>query len=410
MDFTVSEAAGELAGLARKILAEREEPWADLAAAGVLAAGLPAVLDGAGLGLLEQCSVLIELGRAACDVPYLASVVLGAGAITAFGTARQQERWALPAGQGLVVLTAALEDDPAGTPARAGRSPDGSWVVSGAKTAVPHAPGASLFLVPAASADGELVFLVRPSDAGVSVEPQRLTSFAPAGRLVLDGVALGDDRVLGPGEPVADWLVARGTVGVCATQAGVLERALELTAGHARTRVQFGRPIGSFQAVAQRLADCFIEVEAVGLTMWQAAWLLSEGLPAEVEVATAKFWAAEAGHRVAHTAVHVHGGLGIDVSYPVHRYFAAAKGNEFALGGATAQLRRIGAALARLPAPQDHWSAACGPRTPAGRRGQGQSGSHGWLGAPRLQGCGAGVPAAAAAHDGRRGGRRLPPR
>jgi alkylation response protein AidB-like acyl-CoA dehydrogenase len=163
-----------------------------------------------------------------------------------------------------------------------------------------------------------------------------------------DGVVLGGDRLLGPGEPVADWLAARGTVGLCAMQAGVLGRALELTAGHARTRVQFGRPIGAFQAVAQRLADGFIDVEAVRLTMWQAAWLLSAGLPADVEVATAKFWAADAGHRVAHTAVHVHGGLGIDVSYPVHRYFAAAKGNEFALGGATAQLRRIGAALARL--------------------------------------------------------------
>jgi alkylation response protein AidB-like acyl-CoA dehydrogenase len=111
--------------------------------------------------------------------------------------------------------------------------------------------------------------------------------------------------------------------------------------------VQFGRPIGAFQAVAQRLADAYIDVEAVRLTMWQAAWRLCAGLPADVEVATAKFWAADGGHRVAHTAVHVHGGLGIDVSYRVHRYFLAAKGNEFALGGATAQLRRIGAALAR---------------------------------------------------------------
>jgi len=212
MDFTLSEAQEELAGLARKILAERDVPWADLAAAGVLAAGLPASLDGAGLGLLEQCSVLIELGRAASDVPYLASIVVGA-----------------------------------------------------------------------------------------------------------------------------------------AVQAGVVERALELTAEHARTRVQFGRPIGSFQAVAQRLADAYIDVEAVRLTMWQAAWLLAAGEPGlavEVAVATAKFWAADAGHRVAHTAVHVHGGLGIDVSYPVHRYFTAAKHHEFALGGATTQLRRIGLALA----------------------------------------------------------------
>jgi alkylation response protein AidB-like acyl-CoA dehydrogenase len=98
--------------------------------------------------------------------------------------------------------------------------------------------------------------------------------------------------------------------------------------------------------VAQRLADAYLDVEAIRLTMWQAAWRLDAGLPSAAEVATAKFWAADGGHRVAHTAVHVHGGTGIDLSHPVHRYFTAAKRYEFALGGATAQLRRLGAALA----------------------------------------------------------------
>ena len=187
------------------------------------------------------------------------------------------------------------------------------------------------------------------------MQPQRLTDFAEAGRIVLDGATLDDDRVLGPGRgaEITDWLVARATVGLCAVQSGVIERALELTAEYARSRVQFGRPIGSFQAVAQRLADAYVDAEAVRLTMWQAAWLLAAGTggagPRRPAVATAKFWAADAGHRVAHTAVHVHGGLGIDTSYPVHRYFVAAKHNEFTLGGATAQLRRIGAALARAP-------------------------------------------------------------
>jgi 3-oxocholest-4-en-26-oyl-CoA dehydrogenase beta subunit len=198
-----------------------------------------------------------------------------------------------------------------------------------------------------------LVFGVAPSDGGVTVEPQSLTDFGAAGRVVLDGVVLSADRVLGGvgrGADVAGWLVARATVGHCAAQAGVIERALELTAEHARTRVQFGRPIGAFQAVAQRLADAYIDVEAVRLTLWQAVWMLGSGSgpvadDAAVAVATAKFWAAEAGHRVAHTAVHVHGGMGIDTSSPVHRYFTAAKHHEFALGGATAQLRRIGAAL-----------------------------------------------------------------
>ena len=348
MDFGVSESQVEIAGLARKILAEREAPWADLAAAGVLAAGLPADLDGAGLGLAEQCSVLIELGRAASEVPYLASVVLGAGALAEFGTSSQQQEWAVPAGQGSVVLTAALAeedgDDPL-SPSTSAVRVDGQWVLSGVKTAVEAAPSAGLFLVPASSSDGVLVFLVEPSDSGVSVEPQSLTDFGSAGRVVLDGVVLPPDRVLG-GAEVAGWLAARATVGHCAAQAGVVERALELTAEYARTRVQFGRPIGAFQAVAQRLAEAYIDAEAVRLTLWQAVWALdSDASSAGLAVATAKFWAAEAGHRVAHTAVHVHGGMGIDTSYPVHRYFTAAKHHEFALGGATVQLRRIGSAL-----------------------------------------------------------------
>ena len=366
MDFGLTEEQAELGGLTRKILAERDAPWGDLAAAGVLAAGLPPALGGAGLGLLEQCSVLIELGRVASEVPYLGSIVLGAGALASYGTAAQQEQWAAPAGRGSVVLTAALAepdgDDPRRPSARAERT-DGRWVLSGVKTAVDAAPEADLFLVPCASPDGVLVFLVTPSDAGVRVEPQRLTDFAPAGRVVLGGVVLDDDRVLGAagqGAEVARWLVARGTVGLCAAQSGVIGRALELTAEYARNRVQFGRPIGSFQAVAQRLADAYIDVVAVRLTMWQAAWMLSahesgagEAGPAvDTAVATAKFWAADAGHRVAHTAVHIHGGLGIDTSYPVHRYFTAAKHYEFALGGATAQLRRIGTVLAGPdPAP-----------------------------------------------------------
>jgi 3-oxocholest-4-en-26-oyl-CoA dehydrogenase beta subunit len=193
------------------------------------------------------------------------------------------------------------------------------------------------------------VFLVAPGDAGVTVAPQQVTG-GRTGRVELADVELPGDRVLGraaAGGEITGWLVARGTVGLCALQAGVTERALELTSAYAQSREQFGRPIGSFQAVAQRLADAYIDVEAVRLTMWQAAWRLSAGLPADTEVATAKFWAADGGHRVAHTAVHVHGGVGVDLGYPLHRYFTAATDNEFTLGGATAQLRRIGAALAR---------------------------------------------------------------
>jgi 3-oxocholest-4-en-26-oyl-CoA dehydrogenase beta subunit len=379
MDFMQNEAERELAGLSRTILTGQLTPerlraaetggdgldpalWADLAAAGVLAAALPESLGGAGLGLLAQCAVLAELGREVAPVPYLTSIVLGASALARFGSPGQQQRWAVPAARGEVILTAALAeedgDDPRAPSVSAERVPEdsaggrraggGGWTLSGVKTTVFAAPLAGLMLVPAATPPGVTVFLVSPDDAGVTVQRQLVTG-GSTGRVVLDRVSLGADRVLGSpadGREIASWLADRATVGLCAVQSGVAARALELTSAYAQSRVQFGKPIGGFQAVGQRLADAYIDVEAIRLTMWQAAWRLAEGLPCDSEVATAKFWAADAGHRVAHTAVHVHGGVGIDVDYPLHRYFLAAKYNEFALGGATAQLRRIGAALA----------------------------------------------------------------
>ena len=353
MNFEKSDSQNDIAGLVRDLLSRREVAamggfdsvlWRDLGKAGVLSAALPASLGGADLGLLEQCSVLVELGRALAATPYLASIVLAASAVASFGTPEQQRRWAEPAGRGDLLLSTALAEDDAELPRVPSTTASVSGV-SGVKTVVDGAPWADAFLVPAIAREGVRVFVVERSDPGVTVAAQELTDGTTAGRVTLDSVPLGADRILG-GPEVAGWLAARGTVGLCALQLGVTERALELTAEYARNRMQFGRPIGSFQAVAQRLADAWIDVEAIRLTMWQAAWRLAAEQPDDNAIATAKFWAADGGHRVAHTAVHVHGGVGIDSSYPLHRYFAAAKHYEFALGGATTQLRNIGAELA----------------------------------------------------------------
>jgi 3-oxocholest-4-en-26-oyl-CoA dehydrogenase beta subunit len=365
VDFSLTQTQTELSGLGRRILTDKQAPerlaeldrsgrgvdpalWSALASAGILSAALPENAGGDGLGLLEQCSVLIEIGRAVARGPYLSSIVLGAGAIARFGSAEQIARWAVPAGSGDLIIAAALAEQDAGDPRRASATAtpaaDG-WLLSGTKTAVPAGADAGLYLVPAATQHGTAVFCVTPDDPGVTAEPQALTDGPGFAKLVLDRVAVGADRMLGPaagGQVVADWLADHGTVGICATQLGIAERALEFTAAYAQTREQFGRPIGAFQAVAQRLADAYIDVEAIRLTMWQAAWRLESGLAAAEEIATAKFWAAEGGHRVAHTAVHIHGGVGIDTSHPLHRYFTAAKQNEFALGGATAQLLHLG--------------------------------------------------------------------
>ena len=369
MDFMISETQQELAALTRRIAGDHltqerlkaveadparfdRELWQALASAGILAAALPDSIGGGGLDLLEQCSILVELGRTVAPVPYLPSIVVGAAALGHFGTDAQRAQWAAPAAAGSTVLAPALTedlvDDPESPTTRAVRSGDG-WSITGAKAVVPAGAIADAFLVPASTDDGVAIFVVAADAAGLTVTPEIYTDGDTVTSLELADVQVGDDARFG-NHDVLHWMVARATIATCALQLGVLERALELTAEYARERQQFGRPIGSFQAVAQRLADALIDVEAVRLTMWEAAWRTAEPLSATAEIATAKFWAADAGHRVAHTAVHVHGGAGIDVDAPTHRYFVAAKRNEFLLGGATAQLRRLGAELAATPA------------------------------------------------------------
>lgn len=370
MDFTLTPEQHDAAALARRVLSDRctqarlraveaagarfdEDLWHELGAAGLLGLHLPEETGGAGLGLLELCSVTIEAGRAVAPVP-LPWHAVAAAAISQFGHPQQVADWVAAAARGENVLTVALGEDHADLPQRPttrAESTNGRWALTGTKTVVPSGTVADLFLVPADTADGVAVFLVRADDPGVRVEGQRLNDGDLAGRLELDRVSLDDDRLLGGiGADVAGWVAARLAVLVCAAQLGVVEAALELTAAYARTREQFGRPIGAFQAVSQRLADAYIDVKGVRLTMWQAAWRLSEEMAADVEVATAKLWAADTGHKIAHTTVHVHGGVGIDLDGAAHRYFTAAKRLELMLGGSTRQALAVGRALAAEPA------------------------------------------------------------
>jgi alkylation response protein AidB-like acyl-CoA dehydrogenase len=365
MDFTRTEAAQDLSGLVDAIvdavctpqhqrdldkLDQRfdETLWRKLIDSDVLSTAAPESVGGGGFGVLEQTAILTALGRQLAAVPYLESVVLGAGALAGFASDDLQQRWAAPAVAGAKVVTVALDGELGQGPVRATASAAG-FRLTGTRTQVPFGPLADAILVPAETDSGTVVFLVAVDQPGVSVTPLETTGRNSAGELDLAGVEVSAEEVVGDGEVLA-WLTTGRAVGLAAFQLGVLERALALTAEYARTREQFDRPIGSFQAVSQRLADDYIDIKGLRLTLEQASWRLSEGLPADVEVATAAFWAAEAGHRVAHTTVHVHGGVGIDMDHPVHRYFITAKQTEFALGGATAALRIIGRDLADTPA------------------------------------------------------------
>lgn len=361
MDFTFTPEQDEAAALTAKILEAEATPerqrateaggmrfdaslWRTLGEAGLLGLHLPSEYGGAGLGLIELARVLVEVGRSVAPAPLATHGAAGV-LLAELGSASQQATWLPGAADGSAMLTVALAEDHAAVPTApatiASRADDG-WVLAGAKTQVRAGTLAQAFVVTASTGSGAGAFLVEPGD-GVLVEEQRVIDGDTTARLTLDGARasrVGDDDA-------AARLALVATACACAEQFGVIEGALAETAGYARTREQFDRPIGSFQAVSQRLADGYIDALCARLTLWQAVWRLAEGLPAEMEVATAKLWAADAGHRLAHTAVHVHGGVGIDLDGVTHRYFTAAKRFEFAHGGATEQALTLGHALAR---------------------------------------------------------------
>ena len=214
---------------------------------------------------------------------------------------------------------------------------------------VPAAGGAAAVVVPARTAEGHTgIFLVDPEGPGVTLVRQEATGGEPRFELTLTEAPIEDAEVLSmpePGSPAATWIAERATVGLCALQVGLAERALQLTAEYTTGREQFGRPLASFQAVQQRAADAYIDVEAMRWTMWEAAWRLSEGLPAAEHVAVAKFWAAEAGQRILAAAQHLHGGIGVDIEYPLYRYTRWSKLVELTLGGANRHLARLGAEM-----------------------------------------------------------------
>jgi acyl-CoA dehydrogenase len=183
----------------------------------------------------------------------------------------------------------------------------------------------------------------------VTFERQEMMNHEPCYEMRLDGARVGADAILGSpdtGREILSWTVNRTTVAICAIVSGVADKALRLTAQYTIDRKQFDRAIGTFQAVGQRMADCYIDNQAMELTMLQAATHLDEGRDDPVEIATAKFWAAEGGSHIGHAALHIHGGISIDVDFPIHRYFLWLKRWEFTLGSATPELLRIGNALA----------------------------------------------------------------
>ena len=327
--------------------------WAALAATGVSGASVPEAHGGLGLGFLATAVALEEVGRTASPVPLLATAVMGAMPVAAYGTESQQAAWLPGIAGGSVLACAALAED--GTspaePTTMARSDSTGFVLDGTKVLVAGGLDADVALVPARLDGGGVgVFLVPTDTEGLERVPVEVTTGRPEARFELSGVRVDADALLGggatDGAEIVRFIERHANVGLCMMMAGAARAAIELAADYTKQRHQFDRPIATFQAVTQRAGDSYIDAEAIWLTAYQAAWRLSAGLPADREIAIAKYWACEGGFRVVHAAVHVHGGVGVDRDYPLHRHFLAARHMELTLGHAEEQLAELGRQIA----------------------------------------------------------------
>jgi alkylation response protein AidB-like acyl-CoA dehydrogenase len=352
MDFSFSSDQQDLRDLAAKILSDAttlertkqviaeqdgfdRDLWNALAEAGIVGISLPESVGGAGLGFLETCIVLEEVGRTAAPIPALAVMALAAPALIEFGATDALEGVA----DGTRIVTAALSEAVGDVYAPSTTATGGK--LTGEKVCVPAGLWAERIVVSAA--DG--IYLVDPSSPGVSIEREDTMLGAPTARLVLSGAEA--TKLAGP--EGLTWLLERAQTALAITMSGAAQTSLDLTATYVKEREQFNRAIATFQAVSQRTADTYIRKEAIKLTAWQAAWRLDAGVPAAAQVDAAKYWAAQGGQDVLLAAHHLHGGVGVDRDYPLHRYFLLAKQVELDLGSETPTLVHLGELIADTP-------------------------------------------------------------
>jgi acyl-CoA dehydrogenase len=337
MEFTFTETQDEVRDLAGQIFrgqatVERvkeieasderidRDLWAELAKADLLGLCLPESDGGGGLGMVELSLILEQQGRVVAPVPLLPTVLAGM-AIAEFGTREQQSQWLPAVIAGDVILSVGANVHPA--------------VPAGTVANVPAGHIADRVVV--ATSHGLL--LVDPATAHREVNVA--TDRSKVATITYDA---GSAEHLGGS---LEWLLDRYRTGLAAVSLGVCSAALEMTAEYTSNRYQFGRPLSTNQGVALRAADAFIDIRAINATLWQAAWRLDNGLDARKASMVAKWWASEGGQRVVHATQHLHGGMGADIDYPVHRYFLWGKTIEQQLGGPGLQLAQLGEELAR---------------------------------------------------------------
>jgi alkylation response protein AidB-like acyl-CoA dehydrogenase len=339
MDFTPAESQQAVAALAAEILTQ-PDPWKELARSGLL--------DVTSLSLLDTTFLLTEIGRRTPSLKTHATLMTGALPVARWGSPELKQALLPGVASGELLLTAALRESshpqpiPPATTITTGK-------LTGVKVGVPHAEQAHLLLVPfmIVNSSGQIlpktvhghgVALLSPQAEGVKLTRTPSSSGEPEYTLRMNGAPI--EGMLGGADCVRD-LYQLSVAGACALVDGAVAGALALTRDHVATRKQFGRPLAEFQAVSQQIADVYIASRTLHLATLAACWRLDEGLDAEADLEAAAYWCAEQAPRAVQICHHLHGGLGMDVTYPLHRFSSLVADLVRYLGGAEYRLERL---------------------------------------------------------------------
>jgi alkylation response protein AidB-like acyl-CoA dehydrogenase len=334
------------------------ELWAKMAGLGWMGLALPEEYGGADFSLLDMAVLFEEYGRAAVPGPMFSTMALGALPILDFGTDEQKKSLLPKVANGELIMTMAMaepqvNEEPKFIATRA-QAHNGGYVTTGNKLFVPYAHVADYMLVAARTEgtpgddEGLTLFIVDSKAAGIKLTSLVTIAADKQFDVLFDNVPASTNDILGhPNKalPAVNAILRKATAIQCAIIVGGAQQELELTAEHTKTRIQFGRPLGAFQAVQHRLADMYVDVQGARWTAYQAVWRLSEGLPADREVAIAKAFGNIACQRVAASAQQLHGGVGVDKDYDLHFYFRRAKSLALTLGSTPFYLKTLEAEL-----------------------------------------------------------------
>ena len=332
MDFSPDEGQQAVADVVTSALG-RDNSWDALVSGGITAFGVPDRLGGDGLGLAEVGTALIEVGRRGTVSPALATLGLGLIPLLELASDEQQDRYLAGVPKGSV-LTAALNEPGAPLPDRPATVLEGRKL-NGVKVAVPYAEQADWLIVTA----GESVAVISPKAKGVEVVKTPTANHGDEYSVTFSDAEV--DGVLDGAQPRRVNQLALAAIGAFAS--GLVAGALRLTADYVANREQFGKPLSTFQTVAAQLAEVYIASRTLTLAATSVLWRLSEGLDADEDIDILGYWLASQAPPVMQLCHHLHGGMGMDIDYPMDRYYSSIKDLTRLVGGPSHRLDLVGA-------------------------------------------------------------------